>query len=177
MNDTVATKAQDTLTSATSPELRRSDRTRTVEYHQGQRYYTAPTGRTYDRSRPMRSARRKPAKRPFTYGGCGVPGLMQRAMREEDAPGDSWSRRRRDEGCQREEAIHELLKRHGDKRVTVAFATGTSAVWRRRANYRRRKQARLFGDDDFDAPALERANVLVADAIVGDEGVNHVERA
>ncbi|MBV8105745.1 MAG: Ldh family oxidoreductase [Hyphomicrobiales bacterium] len=36
---------------------------------------------------------------------------------------------------------------------------------------------RLFGDDDFDAAALEGADVLVADAVVGDEGVNHVERA
>src|ERR1700687_3137288 len=72
MNDTVATKAQDTLTSATSPELAVVIGTRTVEYHQGQRSYTAPTGRTYDRSRPKRSERRKPlAKRPSTYGECG----------------------------------------------------------------------------------------------------------
>ena len=42
MNDTVATKAQDTLTSATSPELAVVMGTRTVEYHQGQRSYTAP---------------------------------------------------------------------------------------------------------------------------------------
>ena len=70
MNDTVATKAQDTLTSATSPELAVVIGTRTVEYHQGQRSYTAPTGRTYDRSRPKRSNRQKPlAKRPSTYGG------------------------------------------------------------------------------------------------------------
>ena len=72
MNDTVATKAQDTLTSATSPELAVVIGTRTVEYHQGQRSYTAPTGRTYDRSRPKRSNRQKPlAKRPSTYGECG----------------------------------------------------------------------------------------------------------
>src|SRR5271157_1761560 len=71
MNDTVATKAQDTLTSATSPELAVVIGTRTVEYHQGQRSYTAPTGRTYDPSRPKRSERRKPlAKRPSTYGGA-----------------------------------------------------------------------------------------------------------
>ena len=71
MNDTVATKAQDTLTSATSHELAVVIGTRTVEYHQGQRSYTAPTGRTYDRSRPKRSERRNPlAKRPSTYGGC-----------------------------------------------------------------------------------------------------------
>ena len=44
MNDTVATKAQDTLTSDTSPELAVVIGTRTVEYHQGQRSYTAPTG-------------------------------------------------------------------------------------------------------------------------------------
>ena len=60
MNDTVATKVQDTLTSATSPELAVVIGTRTVEYHQGQRSYTAPTGRTYDRSRPKRSERRNP---------------------------------------------------------------------------------------------------------------------
>ncbi len=72
MNDTVATKVQDTLTSATSPELAVVIGTRTVEYHQGQRSYTAPTGRTYDRSRPKRSERRNPlAKRPSTYDGCG----------------------------------------------------------------------------------------------------------
>ena len=66
MNDTVATKVQDTLTSATSPELAVVIGTRTVEYHQGQRSYTAPTGRTYDRSRPKRSERRNPlAKRPW----------------------------------------------------------------------------------------------------------------
>jgi hypothetical protein len=41
MNDTVATKVQDTLTSATSPELAVVIGTRTVEYHQGQRSYTA----------------------------------------------------------------------------------------------------------------------------------------
>src|SRR5215472_6578472 len=59
MNDTVETKAQDTLTSDTSPELAVVIGTRTVEYHQGQRSYTAPTGRTYDRSRPKRSERQK----------------------------------------------------------------------------------------------------------------------
>src|SRR5208282_3291579 len=86
MNDTVATKAQDTLTSATSPELAVVIGTRTVEYHQGQRSYTAPTGRTYDRSRPKRSARRKPlAKRPSggsrsaaRAGGSGVAGRDRR---------------------------------------------------------------------------------------------------
>src|SRR5215469_8785435 len=68
MNDTVETKAQDTLTSDTSRELAVVIGTRTVEYHQGQRSYTAPIGRTYDRSRPKRSNRQKPlAKRPSTY--------------------------------------------------------------------------------------------------------------
>ena len=47
MNDTVATKVQDTLTSATSPELAVVIGTRTVEYHQGQRSYTAPRGRPH----------------------------------------------------------------------------------------------------------------------------------
>ncbi len=48
--------------------------TRTVEYHQGQRSHTAPTGRTYDRSRPKRSERQKPlAKRPSTYDGGSPP--------------------------------------------------------------------------------------------------------
>ena len=75
MNDTVATKAQDTPTFATSPELAVVIGTRTVEYHQGQRSYTAPTGRTYDRSRPKRSERRKPlAKRPSTWGRCAAGG-------------------------------------------------------------------------------------------------------
>ena len=69
MNDTVATKVQDTPTSATSSELAVVIGTRTVEYHQGQRSYTAPTGRTYDRSRPKRSERQKPlAKRPKLGG-------------------------------------------------------------------------------------------------------------
>ena len=40
-------------------------------------------------------------------------------MSEEDVPVDSQARRRREEGCRREEAIRELLKRHGDKRLTV----------------------------------------------------------
>ncbi len=79
MNDTVATKVQDTPTSATSSELAVVIGTRTVEYHQGQRSYTAPTGRTYDRSRPKRSERQKPlAKRPSTYGGCGGSGSAGR---------------------------------------------------------------------------------------------------
>ncbi len=70
MNDTVATKAPDTPTAVTSSELAAMIGTRAVEYHQGQRSYTAPTGRTYDRSRPKRSERRKPlAKRPSTYDG------------------------------------------------------------------------------------------------------------
>ena len=58
MNDTVATKAQDTLTSATSPELAVVIGTRTVGYHQGQRSTAAPKGRTYDRSRPKGSKRK-----------------------------------------------------------------------------------------------------------------------
>ena len=40
-------------------------------------------------------------------------------MSEEDVPGDGQARRRREEGCRREEAIRELLKRHGEKRLTV----------------------------------------------------------
>jgi hypothetical protein len=40
-------------------------------------------------------------------------------MSEEDVPGDGPARRRREEGCRREEAIRELLKRHGEKRLTV----------------------------------------------------------
>jgi len=40
-------------------------------------------------------------------------------MSEEDVPGDGKARRRREEGCRREEAIRELLKRHGEKRLTV----------------------------------------------------------
>ena len=42
MNDTVATKAQDTLTSATSHELAVGIGTKVVGYHQGQRSQTAP---------------------------------------------------------------------------------------------------------------------------------------
>jgi hypothetical protein len=38
-------------------------------------------------------------------------------MSEEDVPGDGQARR--EEGCRREEAIRELLKRHGEKRLTV----------------------------------------------------------
>jgi putative transposase len=40
-------------------------------------------------------------------------------MTGEDVPEDSLARRRRDEGCRREEAIRSLLKRHGDKRLTI----------------------------------------------------------
>ena len=40
-------------------------------------------------------------------------------MTGEDVPEDSKARRRREEGCQREDAIRGLLKRHGDKRLTI----------------------------------------------------------
>jgi putative transposase len=40
-------------------------------------------------------------------------------MGEEDVPGDSQARRRREEGCRRKEAIRGLLKRHGDNRLTI----------------------------------------------------------
>ena len=38
---------------------------------------------------------------------------------EDDVPEDSEARRRREEGCRREEAIRGLLKRHDDKRLTI----------------------------------------------------------
>src|SRR5271170_2596553 len=37
----------------------------------------------------------------------------------DDVPEESEARRRREEGCRREEAIRGLLKRHGDKRLTI----------------------------------------------------------
>ena len=40
-------------------------------------------------------------------------------MTGEDVPEDSKARQRREEGCRREEAIRGLLKRHGDKRLTI----------------------------------------------------------
>ena len=40
-------------------------------------------------------------------------------MSEEDVSTDGQARRRREEGCRREEAIRGLLKRHGDKRLTI----------------------------------------------------------
>jgi putative transposase len=38
---------------------------------------------------------------------------------DEDLPEDGGARRRWEEGCRREEAIRGLLKRHGDKRLTI----------------------------------------------------------
>ena len=40
-------------------------------------------------------------------------------MGEEDVPGDGQARRRREEGCRREQAIRGLLKRQGDKRLRI----------------------------------------------------------
>ena len=40
-------------------------------------------------------------------------------MSEEEVSTDGQARRRREEGCRREEAIRALLKRHGDNRLTI----------------------------------------------------------
>jgi putative transposase len=38
---------------------------------------------------------------------------------EDDFPDDGEASRRREEGCRREEAIRDLLKRHDDKRLSI----------------------------------------------------------
>jgi putative transposase len=38
---------------------------------------------------------------------------------EDDVPEDDEAYRRREEGCRREEAIRDLLKRHDDKRLSI----------------------------------------------------------
>jgi len=48
-------------------------------------------------------------------------------MSEEEVSTDGQARRRREEGCRREEAIRALLKRHGDNRLTIVGRVG---VWR-----------------------------------------------
>jgi predicted ArsR family transcriptional regulator len=40
-------------------------------------------------------------------------------MSEEEVSTDGQARRRREEGCRREEAIRALLKRHSDNRLTI----------------------------------------------------------
>ena len=40
-------------------------------------------------------------------------------MSEEEVSTDGQARRRKEEGCRREEAIRALLKRHGDNKLTI----------------------------------------------------------
>src|ERR1700728_4160674 len=61
MNDMVATKAQDTPTFVTSSQARRNDRDQGCRISSGPAVLCRTKGRTYDRSRPKRSDRRKPA--------------------------------------------------------------------------------------------------------------------
>jgi hypothetical protein len=42
---------------------------------------------------------------------------------------DDEARRRREEGCRREEAIRGLLKRHDDKRLTIAPSKKSRRNW------------------------------------------------
>src|SRR5271166_3215825 len=70
---------------------------------------------------------------------------------------------------------------YGTKTISVAKSIATlkfGGLVQRKAKNRRRRSSvsRSARDDDFDAAALEGAHVVVANALVGDEGVDHVER-
>jgi putative transposase len=58
--------------------------------------------------------------KPFNLRICSSNVWTESAGGEQDAAGDDQARRRGEEGCRREEAIRQLLKRRGDKRLTVA---------------------------------------------------------
>ena len=85
----------------------------------------------------------------------------------DDVPEESEARRRREEGCRREEAIRGLLKRHGDKRLTivdveaVAWELGVS----RSTTYRLIIAYRAKGTVSVEPRAMgRRKDALVLDA-------------